>query len=129
MHARRSTARAAVVLAAAATVAVALPGPASAVPPRVLGPFPVDEAVEEELAAHVLATCGVEVTVEGSGSVVFRQFLTRDGEVRRALGLFHTTLVLTTTSGRATAFLGFIGRQVGDGQVAGRDYHICAGLT
>lgn len=38
-------------------------------------------------------------------------------------------VVLTTTSGRATAFLGFIGRRVGDGRLAGQEHDICAGLT
>lgn len=130
--------------------------PAAAVPPVKFGPFPVGEDLLSEVKTSIEDNCGVEVTdITGDGTIRFVQFLNADGDAERGQGWFNFTIDVTTstgatatirersmdkysgpelatvdsTSGRATALLGAIGRIDADGNRVGRTYDICASLT
>jgi hypothetical protein len=145
-------------LTAGAVFAVT-PTVALADPPERVGTFPVGAELAQELQQAIELTCGVTIaSVEGSGTVRFTHFV-QDGETVRGQGLFHMTfvvttstgttvtvrersmdrytfengqVVLTTTSGRAVAFVGWIGHLVttpdGTATGSGRPYDLCAAL-
>ena len=148
-------------LARLTATAVAFPAAAAAAPPLHGDRFEVDDGLEQEVRARIASLCDVDIAaVDGSGTIRFTQFVNSEGDIVRGQGYFHLTfvvttldghqvtlrersldryqfvdgdIVLTTTSGRAVAFLDSIGRLVTgpDGEVvsdAGRDNDVCAAL-
>ena len=130
---------------------------ASAEPPELLGPFPVNQELLDNLRSSIESRCGVDVTdISGSGTIIYKHFYNgAEEDPMRGQGWFNFTIEVTTstgasttirehsmdkypydgtdfsyesTSGRAVSGLGSIGHLDADGVLRGRTYDICTDL-
>lgn len=67
--------------------------------------MPVDAALEAFLEELLTPTCGVPVSVDGTGKVVSKVFTDRDGQITRAQDNYSQRFVVTNTLTGATSVI------------------------